>query len=76
MNRCDWDPRHDRPAERVAIPVFGGGWRLMDEQRGCQNEASVELLVEPFLKLCDACARLPRFVRCSKRRIEKVMSTA
>ena len=73
MNRCDWNPVANAPAERVAVPVFGGEMKLMDEQRGCRNEAAV--IVESQrgnkpLRLCAVCASLPRFDLCSKRPIE------
>lgn len=67
--RCDWNPQQAAPAERVAVPIFGGGLALMDEQRGCKGKAVWRSAYGgAWLNLCDRCMRLPVFSNVYSRR--------
>lgn len=68
FKRCDWDPKRSVPAERVAVPIFGGKFAMMDEQRGCKNDAELLVGGNGAWRLCRSCARLPEFNQYRNRR--------
>lgn len=58
---CEWDPRQNRL--NAGIQAKDGTWMCM---QGCRNSADV-VLIGSDLRLCDSCAKLPRFARFRKR---------
>jgi hypothetical protein len=59
MERCEWDPERDRPAQTLPPDV----------ELGCRNEATVSVGGDGAWHLCDFCAAMPRFARYKSRRL-------